>query len=141
MCQFGRCETTVTQSRVSLSERRSKITFLNPEQRSVRRVQVDGCAITDGMRCDYLLIDHTGHEHYVELKGSDVSHALDQIMRSIEQLSVEARTHPKSSYVSSTRCPLFSTDIQCHKLKFKRFYNSSLQIRNGAYEVDIPSNY
>lgn len=138
MCGFGNCEETISHPLISLHQGKSQITFLNPERLSIRKVEVDGCAITEGLRCDYLLIEPTtNHEHYIELKGSDVPHALKQIIQTILQLSAEAKTHPKSSYVASTRCPLLSPEIQRHMLKFQRLYNSKLHIKNGKCTVSL----
>jgi hypothetical protein len=53
--------------------------LLNPTEREVERIEVDGCAITEGKRCDWLvLLDDaiSKEEIYVELKGSAVYHAV-----------------------------------------------------------------
>ena len=63
---------------------------LNPTEREVEKIEVDGCVITEGIRCDWLvrLNDATSKEEiYVELKGSDVYHAVEQLQASVERLS------------------------------------------------------
>lgn len=137
MCRFGNCEIVVRHPRICVHEKRSGVTFINGGRNAVRKITVDGCAITDGIRCDFLLIDHFGKEHFVELKGCDIKHALKQLAESIRKLSVNAKTQPKSSYISSTRCPLFSPEIQKHSALFKMHFNSSLLVRNGFFEIHI----
>ena len=137
MHDFGKCESTVRNKRITLKEKRSTIIFVNEKRLAIRKVTVDGCVIRDGLRCDYLLIGNDAHEHYIELKGSDVKHAIKQIVATIKQISCAAKAHPKSCYISSTRCPLTGTDIQSEKLRFKKTYNARLVIKNGSYEANI----
>jgi len=134
MRTFGKCETRVRDRRIVLRERRRKITFLNPAHQVVRRVQIDGCVITEGLRCDYLLIAKRTSEHYVELKGCDVGHAVSQLEATIVAVSEDAQGAPKYAYVISSRCPLMASDIQKLKLSFRRSFNSTLVVKNSRYE-------
>ncbi len=113
---------------ISFKENKSCFRFINPEQKKVKCILVDGCAITDGIRCDHLLIDANDTEHFIELKGRDIKHAVEQLKASIMQLS--ANRGMKYSFVVSTRCPLSGTDIQNFRKKFKQGYNSELIIKN-----------
>ena len=137
MRDFGKCEIIIKNQRIPLRENRSAITFINEKRLAIRKVEVDGCVITNGLRCDYLLIGNDDHEHYVELKGSKIKHALKQITATIDQISREKNKHPKSCYISSTRCPLTGTDIQKERLNFKKKFNARLLIKNGSYEIPI----
>ncbi len=134
---FGKCETTVTDPIILLKEKRSAIRFLNPKRKKARKVVVDGCAITEGIRCDYLLIDPSSHEHFVELKGCDVGHGVDQLCASIKQLSVDPHKHPKSSYVICTQMPLSDPELQIAVLKFRKDFNSGLVVRRPQHEVAL----
>lgn len=117
---------------ISLKEKRSTFRFLNPDQRKVKCILVDGCALTMGDRCDYLLVDENGVEHFIELKGCDVAHAVDQLESSIKQLSMnKGRNY---SFIVSTRCPLSGTDIQNFKKRFKQGYNSELIVKTIVCE-------
>lgn len=113
---------------ISLKENKSCFRFFNPERKEVKCILVDGCAITDGIRCDYLLIDANDTEHFIELKGRDITHAVEQLESSIKQLSTNKGL--KYSFIVSTRCPLAGPDIQIFKKKFKQRYNSELIIKN-----------
>jgi hypothetical protein len=92
MKDFGKCETKNSNSNIVITDpgsknNRSKFRLDNPKKASIRVIQVDDCAIKEGIRCDYLLILPDGQELYIELKGSDVTHALKQIIESINQLT------------------------------------------------------
>ncbi len=137
MAGFGECETVVTDPRIVLREKRSRICFLNPRRARVRKIVIDGCVIQDGLRCDHLLIDAVPVEHFVELKGSNVRHALDQLEATIKQVSADAEAAVKRAYVLSARCPLASPDVQAHQRRFKSVYNAALIIRRSGFEVAI----
>lgn len=52
----------------------------NINKHMVRQFKVDGDVIKTGQRCDYLLLnDETQTSYYIELKGSDLIKAIDQI--------------------------------------------------------------
>lgn len=68
-------------------EKRSRYAlFLNPKMEGWR-YQVDGYIITDGDKCDALILVKDGDdfaEIFVELKGSDVSHAITQLEETLK---------------------------------------------------------
>lgn len=135
--RFAKCSTVINYKKIVLSENKSKITFINNNQKDIEKVTVDGCAVKKGIKCDYMLIEKSELEHFVELKGSDIDHAIEQLIATFGKLSKCAQTHKKCAYIISTRCPLTSTKIQNEKLKFKNNYNSSLIIKNLVCETII----
>ncbi|MCX7044181.1 MAG: hypothetical protein NTX50_01675 [Candidatus Sumerlaeota bacterium] len=136
MANFGECEKTRSDPRIVLREKRSEICFLNPLRKAIREVRIDGCVIRDGLRCDYLLIVGCT-EHYVELKGCDVDHAVKQIETTIRKVSADAKRLEKHSYIVSSRCPALSPQIQGWKIKFRKEFNSSLQLKNRCMEQNL----
>jgi hypothetical protein len=136
MKDFPGCETVRKDSNISISDpcsrnNRSKFCLKNPKRASIKVVQVDGCAIQEGIRCDNLLILPNGQEIYVELKGSDVEHAVEQIEKSIELLACNCHVLIKLCFIASTRCPITTAEIQNLKKKFRQKYNAQLTIKNG----------
>lgn len=73
-----KCKNQTKAKRIPLKEKGICLHFINDSCRDVIKIRVDGCAITEGMRCDYLVLCNK-HEYFVELKGSDIGHAVDQI--------------------------------------------------------------
>ncbi len=137
MPDFGKCEHSDRRRRIPLAEKRCNMFFINPKGLKVRRIVVDGCAITDGPRCDWLIITRDAVEHYVELKGSDVKHALEQIEETIKQISADARCCPKLAFVISRRMPLLGTDLQNRSHRFKKQYNAVLRVEHPNFEFPI----
>ncbi len=137
MVDFGKCETITNETKIVLHENHSKITFLNNKKLNIRNILVDNCLITNGLRCDYLLILPDNKELFVELKGHNVQHAIKQIEQSIETISKNKAQNPKASFIISTRCPLASAEIQNYKKIFKKKFNCELIIKNSPYEQII----
>jgi hypothetical protein len=136
MRDFQNCETVSSDPSIVISDpgsrnNRSKFRLCNPRRASIKVVQVDDCVIKEGIRCDYLLVLPNGQELYVELKGSDVKHAVEQITRSIDLLACNCHPVDKLCFIASTRCPINSTEIQNLKKKFRQKYNAHLTIKNG----------
>ena len=69
---------------------RSTYIYINRSSAHLAKYRVDGCLMTDGVKCDYLLLNcEKKQAYFIELKGSDVIHAIEQIDRSIDQLKSE----------------------------------------------------
>ena len=81
-------------------ESKSKMCFSNPNRRKVKKILVDNCLITEGKRCDFLLIDHNEVEHFVELKGNQVEYACTQIIETIKKISTDINALKFSFIVS-----------------------------------------
>ena len=112
---------------------RSKLTLENINEVESESIKVDGCEINDkSIRCDFLHIAKN-IEFYIELKGQDLEHALNQIKTTIKRLSNNKKLYPKKSYIICTRSPLTSTEIQNYKREFKKEYNSDLIIKSSPY--------
>jgi len=133
-CEEYRCDTKIV-----LKENKSKITFLNPNQDKILTIKVDGCVIRDNetLRCDYALMPSDEVEIYVELKGSDIVHAVAQIESTIRLLSDNPQTIKKLCFVVSTRVPKQTTNIQHIQSQFKKKFNASFRVKNIQDEYDL----
>ena len=131
----GFCVTETTDSVIRFGERRSVIRFHNPNRLLYKRVQVDGCALTNGQRCDNLLCSADEHEErYVELKGSDVPHAIEQLRATICKIGEYERN--RHCYVVCTKvAPQITTQIQKAKVEFQRVFRSELQVKVTPLDV------
>jgi hypothetical protein len=126
------CSKFLKHRRIALKGRRTTtVYFLNNDEREVERIEVDGCAITEGVRCDWLLrLDDAAskEEIYVELKGRGVPHAIEQLRGSIDRLSADKRLHPKRAIIVFTRNPMSGTDIQIQQAKFLKDFRAILSM-------------
>lgn len=134
-CEEYRCDKKI----VLQEENKSKITFLNPNQDKILTIKVDGCVISDNetLRCDYALMPSDEIEIYVELKGSDIVHAVAQLESTIRLLSDNPKKIKKLCFVVSTRVPRQTTSIQQLQSQFKKKFNASFRVKNIQDEYDL----
>ena len=129
------CISETTDSIIRFQEKRSVIRFHNPERHTYKRIQVDGCAIHDGEKCDNMLCSADEcEERYVELKGSDIPHAIEQLRATITRLG--EFDNKRHAYVVCTKvAPQITTTIQRAKVEFLRRFKSELIIKETPVEI------
>ncbi len=136
--------TVKSDSTIVFQEKKSKMTFLNPQKLEYEKVHVDGEEITDGLRCDYLLAKYDTSplgEYYVELKGSDVMHAIRQLNATICKLSVDVSRMNKYAFVVATNVsPKIRTNIQKEKVNFMKDHKAELIIKESGYKYSLNKN-
>lgn len=131
------CVERHSKRRFVVEENRSKVVFENASQQAVEQIQVDGCAIADGPRCDWLInADGIRHSVFVELKGSNVPHAVEQLTRAHDELS-EIRKQNVTWIISTRRCPLASTEVQSLIIKLRKHKGVTLILRNSPVTFDL----
>lgn len=131
------CITPTTDSQIKFEENKRKIIFLNPDRQPYQKVLVDSCTIKDGIRCDDLLLSEDEHEErYVELKGTDVMHAIDQLEATIVRLG-EFEDNRHSYVISTNVAPAYNTKIQKKQTYFKNKYKSELVIKEKQLNVSL----
>jgi hypothetical protein len=135
-------ECTVSQSgkEIVCAEKGRKITFLNPNQRTVGKHTIDGCQrlrtfLSDAncKLCDFLVVDWRCEEHYVELKGKNVEHALRQLQSTIIQVG---SAHSKSRvycWIITTESPPTQSKFQVLKQKFEKNFNARLAVYTNQH--------
>lgn len=73
---------------INIEENARKFVGINNAQKLFALYQVDGCIMVDGQRCDFLLLNCSELIAYlIELKGSDLIHAIRQITNTLSHLS------------------------------------------------------
>ncbi len=127
------CVSKSNNTKITCEEHKRKIIFINPKCCEVLKITVDDCQITEGPRCDFLVICNSS-EHFVELKGGDIRHAFKQLKATIRKLG-NSSCQARHCYVIANRCPLISSEIQIYKHKFMKHYASTLIVKNNKYEV------
>ena len=131
------CITETNQSVIKFEEKKSVVKFNNPKRLTYKMVAVDGCALTEGVKCDNLLCSaDEQEERYVELKGQNIKHAIEQLAMTIVKLGeFNSRRY---AYVSCTKvAPLIRTDIQAALLRFKKDFNATLLVKTSPIEVNL----
>lgn len=126
------------------AERGRKIKFLNPEKRQVIQHLIDGCkTLRDHLGdprcrlCDYIVVDWRSGEHYIELKGANVEHALTQLESTIPQFRIAEKSKSVYCWIITTECPSTSSKFMVLKEKFEKRFNARLTIRTNYYEHSL----
>jgi len=130
------CTAVTNDKLIVLKENRSKVIFDNKKQIKVEKIHVDGCQITSGIRCDYLMLTDS-LEYFIELKGQDLDHAIEQLKTTISKLSDDPKKGKKKSFIICTRSPLNSATIQNLQLKFRKHFNSELIVKSSPLKHSI----
>lgn len=125
------CRKISNQKFFIYEENRSKLTLENTDKIESTSIIVDGCEIKGtAIRCDFMHIAKE-IEFYIELKGQDIQHAVDQIEATIKRLSTDSKKVQKKTYIICTRSPLSSTKVQAFKYYFKKNYNSDFILKSS----------
>lgn len=131
------CVKGCADANIVFEQNRRRVCFYNPNRQICKCVQVDGCAITEGIRCDNMLTSHDERcEYFVELKGTDVKHAIEQLRVSIQTLG--EFTDNRSAYVVSTNvAPALTTTIQRAKRDFRTKLQAELIIKEKQADIRL----
>jgi hypothetical protein len=136
-------ECTVTQSspEIVCAEKGRKIIFLNPSKKVVRKHTIDGCQrlrafLSDSncKLCDFLVVDWRSEEHYVELKGKNVEHALLQLQSTISQISSANANSRVYCWIITTESPSTQSKFQALKRKFEIKFKARLAIHTNQHK-------
>lgn len=141
-CKLNRMGQTTTNRVIVFSAKRKRIEFVNSQERNVRKIKLDDEKLPAdfGLRCDGILVGDESmnwHEHYIELKGSNVRHAIDQLANTLKLLSREPRIQKKSCYAICSRIPRAGTDTQIVKKRFRALYSARLSFTSRNEKVHL----
>ncbi|OQX02456.1 MAG: hypothetical protein BWK80_57820 [Desulfobacteraceae bacterium IS3] len=134
---FEKCSEDIKKKIIAVSENTRKFEIRNDNSRSVNKVRVDGCLIDDNReRCDYLFeIDKL--VIYVELKGSDIQKAYNQLIATIGYCKHRHDKSVKECYIVASRVPRAGTDIQTLKKKMANTHKIQLFVKTQKAEVHL----
>lgn len=128
-------------SKVKISENGKKAIFLNPERKPVVKTRVDGCLCVNVTACDWLVRSEDNETVLVELKGTDVDHAIKQIEETFQFLKTSERLGTKSGALivcsRPFRHPSFTTKLQRARARLSATYRAPLHIVTGDREFHI----
>jgi len=133
-------EFTDKRTRISVEEKKKIYSARNKNQNEVCLIRIDDCLIEEGNKCDYLLLNCDSKvSYFIELKGKDMLHAVEQIDRSIDLL-----INKISEYAVNARIVLkkvYPPDLKSNKYKklekkLKKYKGTLLKHEN-ILEEDI----
>jgi hypothetical protein len=134
------CVSVVRNKKVVFSDKKSKSEFIikNDNQREIEKHKVDDCLIKGEAfkKCDWLaVVSEKGvskKEIYIELKGNDVSYAVEQLTASIDILTKDKKAK-KLGYVICMRSPLTSAEIQTKTKQVFKSHKLMLRVRTKKH--------
>ena len=140
------CNSTTTNRIISVSENKRTFRIKNNSTFTINEVEVDGCYKTTGAKCDYLfeVIENINSVQtvtvvfYVELKGSDINHAIEQLEATIKYcLNEHKNVNKKECYIVASKFPSAGTSSQVLKKKFLKRNKMQLFIHTKVKEVTV----
>jgi hypothetical protein len=135
----AQCATQTKGGRIVVSENRSSATFVNPSRHSVTTIRVDGCMLKNTIAADYVVVGPEQFAIIVELKGVDVSHAVDQISATARFWKLQCPEHARlAALIVCARYPRIDTKVQRVKQQLRRELNIKLRVesRNKEFRFD-----
>lgn len=134
------CYTITRSSKIKVEEKGRSATFLNPNKVRFSKVELDGCLIQNEVTCDWLIIRNDTDNILVELKGTDVEHALEQIEAAFHYLEQNDLLGSRNAalIVCRKRHPSFNSKLQKAQDRLSRRYKAPLHVVtvNREYDVD-----
>jgi len=134
------CNTTTTNKIIRVAENKRIFRIINDSSFQINKVKVDDCYIKNVLRCDYLfeIIEKMDVSivFYVELKGSDINHAIEQLEATIQYcLNEHNRVNKKECYIVASKFPSAGTSSQVLRKKF--FKKNKIQLFIGTKKTDV----
>ena len=142
MIQDANCNELNNNKIISTSENTRKFIIKNDSRFNINKVKVDNCYIKNGLRCDYLfeIISNklTIKVFYLELKGKDVNHAVEQLKETLKYCQEKHNNKiTKQCYIVVSKFPSSNASAQLLKKKFRKENKVQLFIDSKIKEVTL----
>lgn len=109
-------EFTDRRTSISVEEKQKVYSARNKEKQKVCLIRIDACLIEEGKKCDYLLLNCDSKvSYFIELKGNDMLHAVEQIDRSIDLLINKISEYAVNARIVLSR--VYPPDLESNKYK------------------------
>lgn len=136
------CNEATTNKIVSVSEKQRVFRVKNSSLLVINQVKVDGCYKTTDAKCDYLFEIIQDEKitlvFYIELKGKDIPHAIEQLESTIQYCTSEHKNvKTKQCYIVASKVPSAGTASQVLKKKFLKKNKIQLFIDTKIKEVSV----
>ncbi len=133
----------------------SEMRFNNANKKEITKIKLDFCKerkekhcdyktneicpTKKGKFCDYLIIDESGTEYFIELKGKKVLDACEQIEETIKKLSKNyPNEKPFFAFIIPVAVnPKTNSTIQNWRSKMRTKYKCKLIVQNKSFEYKL----
>jgi len=131
------CKETADKT-VTVEENSKRATFLNSAGQNFLVCQIDGCEIRQKIACDFFIQRDQQDGVLIELKGRDISHAIDQIEATFRYLAQLGRLKGRKAALivagKPSTHPLFTSKLQRAKERLKKQHSAPLHVVRDKYE-------
>jgi len=138
---FNSCSETSNNKIIQGKQNSKSIRLINPTQKRIHKITIDGCVVNDQKtkRCDLLfeIDDDEPQAIYVELKGKNITDAVEQLKSTLSMLSNKHKKHKKSCYVICSYVPKGAPLINTLKACFKKKFNADFFVRENIFEINV----
>ncbi|MGA9768901.1 MAG: hypothetical protein WBV94_07670 [Blastocatellia bacterium] len=137
---FKRCSEDLQHPSIVVKAEGRKFTIRNPKKRTIKKVHVDGCLIADDRkRCDFLFeIGQVCHcVIYLELKGSDIEYAFQQLVLTMKYLASRHQKLKKVCHIVSSRVPRAGPKVQNLKRQMVQKHKALLFVDTQESNINI----
>lgn len=137
MADWVDCSEATTDSVVKVSEPKSRsATFKNSSREKFFRIRFDGCVQKNERAADWILEKQDVGRLVIELKGTDVSHAIEQVRATLYYLKQRKLLDaPAGGLVVCSQFPKVRTRVQLGMLSIKREFGSPLRVLVNARDL------
>jgi hypothetical protein len=122
-------------------ENKRKFVINKPANLAVCKVKVDGCLISEQhiRKCDYLFEVATDPKEYllVELKGSDLNGAVEQLLSTYDRLASQINARPEQfrAFVVSSVVPKSNSAFRTNQQRLMK--NRKLHLERGSIQHHV----
>lgn len=132
---MNKCIRKLNSKKIKVEENGRKAVFINDLQQNYEVGTIDGCLIKDGIRADYF-VSSPDKTILVELKGTNIKHAFEQLFASAEHRSVKANLRQSIGFlIICSSFPRTRTTTQRFQQLAKRKYGANVKVLCNQREV------
>jgi hypothetical protein len=142
---YDKCTFACRDKLIVLPESESKLTLRNENQKTVKKIKVDKCLITDETmnKCDWIVELKLSKKDirvaYIELKGGacKVTDALKQLDSTIEKTRDYFSKHTKAAYVIGGQLPRATATDRQERDRFIKKNKMQLYTKPKVCEMEL----
>lgn len=136
-----KCTECNSNSIVKIEEPRStSATFENSARVEHKVTRFDGCVKRNELACDFIIEKPLVGRLAVELKGSDIDHAAEQIAAGLAYLKEKGLCDLRmAGLIVCTRYPSEDTKVQRIRQRLAKQFRATLTVRRDARNIEFSS--
>ncbi len=138
------CTTKSSDSMIKIDDPGSKgqrsLVLENKNRLEISKVRCDGCLFnSSSQKCDWIVEFHKedSYAFFIELKGTDIKKAIDQLTSTIKMTKTLYGNHKKSGFIVAKSYPKSRTLIDKARRDLSRNHNCTLHTKKGKDSICI----